>query len=242
MFGERYWGTTCYLGWRSAGPDKPQRAAPGCAAAGTASTQLRCSGAVGVCVSCRIFRSRSGCSPAGPGSRCRVRPLPRCGSRWWPSARSGCDGWLPGSPGAAEPPHPVGPRSRRWCRCRARSGWVWPATTASAAPRWWGRACAPTGRSSGWLTAAALPAWRRPRWCGREGQAVRDGHRVWRVAGLHVVGEPGQDVFGMIEFVSQAAAHTQIVGDHLLQPSHATSPAVGHGRASPASLRWSVLA
>ena len=78
--------------------------------------------------------------------------------------------------------------------------------------------------------------------CGREGQGVRDGHRVWRVAGLHVVGEPGQDVFGMIEFVSQAAAHPQIVGDHLLQPSHATPPPVGHGRASPASLRWSVLA
>jgi hypothetical protein len=33
---------------------------------------------------------------------------------------------------------------------------------------------------------------------------VRDGHRVRRVAGLQVIGEPGQDVFGMIEFVGSS--------------------------------------
>lgn len=41
----------------------------------------------------------------------------------------------------------------------------------------------------------------------------------------------------MIEFVSQAAAYTQIVGDHRLQPAHARSPAVGHGRTSADNLR-----
>ena len=87
-----------------------------------------------------------------------------------------------------------------------------------------------------------LPALRRPRWCGRERKGMRDGHRLRPVRGLHVVHEPGQNVFGLIEFESQAATYSQIVRDHLLEPAHAVPPAVGHGRANPASRFWSVLA